>query len=604
MNYTDKSRILIYTRKPQKDYTESLANSIHLAYAEGDSDFIPLNNNYGILFATATIDERNVIMEKGLKNPCLFRMNDGSFGIIAVRVDKDGGEDPESKGHIMLWTSGDLTSFKYCGLIKLHEDLYIEEAICEFNKNKNIYEIRWRDKSGRYYINTLKDPSDTDSVSAPAESEPYDKKLPATKLADINPGNILELEDGCGKAVYDYWTPVYNTGIELPENVCIASKEELRAIKATARYSDGSTALKEVDWDLSGIDFSKSGIYKVKGHIRQKHYPFPLAKGYADPVILPWNGKYYYLATNDNVNDIGIYVREGNTIMELFNPGYKESIILDTNEERNLIQTFWAPEFHIIGGELYILFAVSGKQWGPQCHIMKLKKGGDIMRAEDWECPVPVRRQDGSALAPDGISLDMTYFKADGASYVVWSYRKGIGTPLDTGSMLYIASIDENNPARLTSEPVLLSRPLYGWENIQGTINNEGPYALVTDDKVYITYSGGAACGYTYAVGLLEIPKGSNYLDASAWKKSTTPVLSYYFTDGIYGPGHNSFFIDNDGDLMIMYHGELVLAGFDTRCTAMHRVHIGKNNRPIFNMSKKRDLNPALADVTLTVTVK
>jgi GH43 family beta-xylosidase len=150
---------------------------------------------------------------------------------------------------------------------------------------------------------------------------------------------------------------------------------------------------------------------------------------------------------------------------------------------------------------------------------------------------------------------------------------------------------------------VLLTRPLYGWENIQGTINNEGPYALLTDDMVYITYSGGAAGGYTYALGLLSIPRGSNYLDGNSWKKATAPVLSYYSIDGVYGPGHNSFFKDYDGDVMIMYHGEVKIAPADTRCTAMHRVHFGKNNVPVFNMSKERDLDPAFAEVELKVNL-
>ena len=100
-----------------------------------------------------------------------------------------------------------------------------------------------------------------------------------------------------------------------------------------------------------------------------------MANGYADPVILTWNNKYYYLATNDNVNDIGMFVREGNTISELFAPGFKESLILNVDEEKGFIQTFWAQEFPSIGSDLYILFEVSGKVWGPPVHIIKLKKG-------------------------------------------------------------------------------------------------------------------------------------------------------------------------------------------------------------------------------------
>ncbi len=56
----------------------------------------------------------------------------------------------------------------------------------------------------------------------------------------------------------------------------------------------------------------------------------------------------------------------------------------------------------------------------------------------------------------------------------------------DTGSMLYIARVNEEEPWKLTGDPVLLSRPLYGWENLEGTINNEGPYALVRDAHILL----------------------------------------------------------------------------------------------------------------------
>lgn len=603
MNNKKASHILIYTRKPVKEYTHSLSNSIHLAYSESSDSFKPLNQNYGILFASATIDGNNVICEKGLKNPYLFITADGGFAIIAVRVDKEGKDDPESKGHILLWTSKDLINFNYSGLIKLHEELFVKEAVCELSPADNCYKIRWQDNNGNFYINSLPELSRLSSITSAQPADRYIKAAVDTALPDINPGNVIELDYDTAAKICCHWTPVYNTDIDLPDVINISSADELKAVRAVARYSDGSTTLKEVSWNIEGIDFTKAGVYTIKGKVKQKTYPFPLAKGYADPVILPRNNKYYYLATNDNVNDIGIFVREADTVMELFEPGFKESIILDVDEERNFIQTFWAPEFHVIGGELYILFAVGGRRWAPQCHMMKLKKGGNIMKAEDWETPVAVKRSDGSPLAPDGISLDMTYFKAEDTSCVVWSYRKGIGTALDTGSMIYIATIDENNPTILTSDPVLLTRPLYGWENIQGTINNEGPYALLTDDMVYITYSGGAAGGYTYALGLLSIPRGSNYLDINSWKKASTPVLSYYSIEGIYGPGHNSFFKDYDGEVMIMYHGEVKIAPSDTRCSAMHRVHFGKNNVPVFNMSGERDLNPDLAEQELKVNI-
>jgi GH43 family beta-xylosidase len=565
--------------------------------------FEPLNRNYGILFAKATIDEQNIIQEKGLMNPYLFRSPSGTFGIIAVRVSKEGQDDVESKGHILLWTTEDLINFHYIGLINLHKDLYVKEAICEYSLEERKHVIRWRDWDGNCYRNTLDCLSDPGSISLPEQSDAYIFERPNVSLNEVVPGNILQVDKSIGEAFRSYWSPVYNTEIRVPGQVMLTSSKELMEVNATAVYSDGSTTDKRVIWDSGSIDFSVPGSYTVKGRVDQERYSFPLAAGYADPVILPLDGKYYFVATNDNNNDIGIYVREAITIGDLFAPGFKESLILDVQEEKGFVQTFWAPEFHWIGEDLYILFAVSGTVWGPQCHAMKLKKGGDILNPADWEEPVRVKRMDGAYLTEDGITLDMTYFKTDGVSCVVWSYRNGISTPYDTGSMLYIATVDERNPTILTSEPILLSRPLYGWENIQGTINNEGPYPLITEDTVYITYSGGAACGYTYALGLLSIPRGSNFLDADAWKKSSTPVLSYYSINSLYGPGHNSFFRDYDGNTMIMYHGEKELVAFGTRCSAMHRVHFNQQGVPIFDMVGDRDLNTALANVVIEIMI-
>lgn len=309
-------------------------------------------------------------------------------------------------------------------------------------------------------------------------------------------------------------------------------------------------------------------------------YQFPLAKGYGDPVIFPWNGKWYYISTNDNLDDIGIYVREADTIPGLFESEITEHLILPYDEKRELIQTFWAPEFHVIGGELYLLFAVSGRQWGPQCHLMKLKKGGNIVDPSGWEDPIKVVRKDGSPLASGAITLDMTYVKASRGSYVVWSYREHIGTSLDTGSMLYIASIDEKEPWRLTSDPVLLSRPLLGWENVEGTINNEGPNAFTKDGKLYLTYSGGSANAYTYAVGLLTAELDADLLDINAWNKSISPILTFYSVDE-FGPGHNSFYTDENGNLMIAYHGETGLKEH-LRCDMIRRVCFKEDGTPYF----------------------
>ena len=307
---------------------------------------------------------------------------------------------------------------------------------------------------------------------------------------------------------------------------------------------------------------------------RAEGLPYPLMTGYGDPVVLFFEGRYYYLATNDNRDDIGLWIREGKTMEQLFSPDNPEKLLLGPDEKHRFVQTFWAPEFHFISGKLVILFAVSGVRWGPRCHVMRYL-GGKLTDPASWSEPVPITKKDGSPLCDDdSITLDMTCFTVRSGTWAVWSYRRFIGTDRDTGSMLYIARLSGEEPSRLDSEPVLLSRPLFGWENVDGTINNEGPYPLVYGGKVYLVYSGGSANRYTYVLGLLTADASEQDLsDPSVWKKSDAPFLCFRTSPGELGPGHHSFFTDEKGQWYIAYHTvpdhESTL-----RCPVLHRLYL------------------------------
>ncbi|MGI6018253.1 MAG: family 43 glycosylhydrolase [Marvinbryantia sp.] len=534
-----KMYIKAYTREAVPGiYPDGLARSVHFASSRDGVQFEPLNQNYGMLFAKGCIREDNTICPKGVEHPGIKKITEGTYLIAAKRTEENGSAEKEQ--HVVCWETKDFLEFTE---ITFPQELSLDE---------------------------FKD-------TAEVEPELYPEWM-------------------CR------WGRIANVKMEVPEIVTVHSLEELQNVRVEAVYSDGSRAQKCVEWETDNLDFSKEQTVQVAGIVRQQKYPFPLARGFADPVLLQWEGKWYYISTNDNTDNVGIYVREADTIPELFAKDVKMHLILDYDEEKDFIQTFWAPEFHQIGGELYILLAIGGKVWAPQCHMMKLKKGGRIIDPNSWETPVRVCRKDGSPLAPNGISLDMTYLNVKSGSWLIWSYREHIGSALDTGSMLYIAKADETQPWRLAGEPVLLSRPLYGWENMEGTINNEGPYAFVKDGMVYLTYSGGAANGYSYALGLLTASEDADLSDLENWKKSTTAVMSYYSVDGEYGPGHNSFFRDEEGNLMIAYHGVEAIDAH-IRCTGIRRVHFDRTGRPVFNLSEERDVNPELRNVFMQVNI-
>lgn len=541
----DRQSILIsvYTRPVDPNaYPAGLANAVHFSYRRYGQDPRPLNRNYGMLFPLGYVKSDDTIAPLGVREPAIFAMENGWIGVQGRLIDEAGSPAPRPSGDAFLWRTRDLIRFEEIGPVD-------------------------RASLARY--------SPSESLAVPAEiAEP----------------------------AIAWWSPIREEAVRLPAETTARAASDLEAIRAEVVYSDGSRALKRVQWDASAVDYGSSGLYEARGLIQRQAFPFPLARGYGDPVIFPWEGKWHFLGTNDNLDDIGLYIREADTVADLFAPGVREHLILPFDPARGFEQTFWAPEWHLIGGEAYLLFAVSGHQWGPQCHLMRLKPGGSVVRAEDWEDPVPVVRRDGTPLSTDGITLDMTCVQAESGVYMVWSYRRHIGTPRDTGSMLYIASVDPKAPWRLTSDPVLLTRPLYGWENVAGTINNEGPHALIRDGKVWLTYSGGSANAYTYALGLLSADSGDDLLRPSAWTKSLAPVLTFHSVPGEYGPGHNSFYLNEAGEWMIAYHGETDIAGH-LRCDGIRRVHFRQDGTPYFQMSAEEDLPEAARKVRLSVRV-
>jgi GH43 family beta-xylosidase len=608
------NQILVYTREARRDsYPDGLARSIHFARSVDGKNFTAMNENYGILFAKGTLSEQNTIRPKCVKNPVIFPLKDGGYGIMAVRTNEDGTPDEESKGKVLLWTTKDLIHFSEQVLVDMgttEQIGYFEDIVPpEKDGSRSYYAFTWRSESGERYQTNITDFSKPGKTTGPHEVF-EGKQVPPTWIMEPNGVNLLDhisprrvfVPRSIADRAALHWGHLVSIAARVPENVVARSADELAKAKAEIVYSDGSTSVKPVKWDASNVDFSRKGKYEITGTVQNESYGFPLARAWGDPVVFKWDGKFYFIATTDARNNIGLYVREADDPHGLFADGVKEHLILDRDERRQLIQTFWAPEFHVIGDDLYILFAVGPRSWGPQCHYMKLKKGASIIDPASWEDPVKILKKDGKGVGDGGISLDMTYIKAGGKSYYVWSYRQGIGSPRDTGSMLYIATVDEKNPGVLTSDPVLLSRPLYGWENVRGTINNEGPYAFKANGKVYLTYSGGDAGGYTYAVGLLTADENADLLDLKSWTKSNAPVLSFYSVPGKWGPGHNAFFVDDFGNLMISYHGETSLRGRE-RCAAIHRVHFNVDGEPVFNLSAERDLDPALAQVKTTVVI-
>jgi len=107
-------------------------------------------------------------------------------------------------------------------------------------------------------------------------------------------------------------------------------------------------------------------------------------------------------------------------------------------------------------------------------------------------------------------------------------------------------------PYELETVQVMLTTPDYDWERV-GFWVNEGPSVLKRNGKLFLTYSA-SETGACYCMGMLTADENADLLDPLSWKKERYPVLKSSEELGIYGPGHNSFTVDEKGNDILVFH--------------------------------------------------
>ncbi|RXZ70277.1 family 43 glycosylhydrolase [Agromyces albus] len=284
---------------------------------------------------------------------------------------------------------------------------------------------------------------------------------------------------------------------------------------------------------------------------------FPFIEGRADPTITRWGDRWLFIATDEHFAErresSGLLLRVADTIDELAHADDHRILSLDVT----LQGCFWAPELHVIGDRLWCLFApsVGSTEWDAvQAWAMSLPAGADPADPASWSDAAPVLAASGGPLQLDdghpGISLDMTYFEVRGRSYLAWSQR--FTSPVIGDAEIWIAETTKEDPTRLISEAVRIVVPEYSWE-VDETNVVEGPFALVREGTVFLTYSA-AAVGPSYAVGLVTAAEDAELLDPASWTKLPYPVLDADPELGEWGPGHSMFVRDETGADLLIYH--------------------------------------------------
>lgn len=273
-------------------------------------------------------------------------------------------------------------------------------------------------------------------------------------------------------------------------------------------------------------------------------YQNPLIPQRADPFLMRHtDGTYYFTASVPEYNRIEL--RASNTIEGLRNAPTKD--IWCKHESGLMSQHIWAPELHYVMGEWYVYFAASRADaiWELRPYVLRCT--GQNPMQDAWEECGQMQAAEDDPYSFTDFSLDATVFEHQGRWYHIWAEKVGSQHGI---SNLYIAEME--TPTKLKTVQVLLTTPDYDWERVDFWVN-EGPAVLKRNGKIFVTFSA-SATGACYCMGLLTASDSADLLDPQSWTKERHPVLCTKEDKGIYGPGHNSFAVAEDGTDVLVYH--------------------------------------------------
>ena len=324
---------------------------------------------------------------------------------------------------------------------------------------------------------------------------------------------------------------------------------------------------------------------RINGEITEYNEAFILQR--ADPYVLKaQDGSYYFTASVPEYDRI--ILRHSDTLLGLKDA--EEVVVWTKHESGPMSRNIWAPEIHYLFGKWYIYFA-GGEQddmWNIRPYVLECQ--GQNPMTDEWVELGKMQRADEDIFSFEAFSLDATIFENKGEYYYVWAEKVSVGPQI---SNLYIAKMESGN--KLSTVQVLLTTPDYDWERI-GFWVDEGPAVVKRNGKIYLTFSS-SATGACYCMGMLSTSEDMDLLDPQSWKKERYPVVTTDEEKGIYGPGHNSFTKDENGNDICVFHARTYpeIVGdplYDPNRHAMlMKVEWDENDWPIFKFNKTSDFS-------------
>lgn len=619
---------------PSGNYTDTCRTDVlYYGLSKDGVSFEGLNNDKAVYYPKGF---------HSLGSPSLFRKPDGTYGLIA--------SINNSNDQIFLSDSDDLIFFQNERVTKLNQKgITVKNPSAEYDKEADTYRIYWEGGDGNSYVTTT---ADFTSFSDPQQTD-YQKEAVTANLpsyAQKEEAAVFALTKQEYDRIEKKYGKIRSTAVHGAEDLTVKEGSSVSLPKqVTVEYSDGSTADMGVDWDTSHLDFDlehmKEGTWQVHETVKNSTYHSPLAKFRADPFIAYNEEDHMYYLTGSNLNENSaagggayntIVLRRSETINGLTDAEevdvWKNKTIQVSDSRKDVITGwYWAPELHRIAGKWRLIAMATVKStedgkvlndgWA-QCVFTC--EGDDLMDPENWNYEGYIgSTTDGQKVG----AFDTTFFEYEGQCYYV--------TPRDT--KIFITTVDPDDLTKPTGPRVLISGPDRAFERNLGSGQDieEGPAVLLHGGKVFVTYSC-ATVDMHYGVCLVYADLKDDLMDPESWHKYQAPLLTTAdltktvkegtFTKdttengeykGIFGPGHNNFTIDENGNPVIVYHardwddsypgatGDNKYGLTDpSRHAYVNSVHFGADGFPIFNMTPEQILSDECKQITMTIHVK
>ncbi|MGA7148222.1 MAG: LamG-like jellyroll fold domain-containing protein [Microbacterium sp.] len=623
------------------------------ARVDGAATWEPLNRAQAILYvAWSGTQAANPNAQMG--SPSLMRFADGTLGAVAAQNN--------ATDSVYVWDASDGVTFRNQRTVKLSSDgSIVKDPRIVFDAATQRYKAYWTDElTGEGRVAQLEGLTGASTPTAATQAD-----VTATGVAGIGlPGFAAQAQArsfALSKAEFDAFYKNYvdlqNTGVASLADVELdhgrsVSSADLPA-KATLEYNDGSTKDLPVSWnqdDIVAIDTDTPGTYEVSGVVQQTAEEM-VNDARADPdLFFNEDDGYWYLtgshysipstAPTNQLIDANAYrkigLKRSKTIAGLKDA--TEQIVIDPDsgtpgKQTQYPNTFygwggyiWAQEFHKINDQWWI---VAGMNRGyaptggwcdntvliPYIGTEESLRAGGLMNQENW----------GEPTILEGAAFDVSYLEREengvtqgywvmpsGAKLFIGKAKMGVkGTvPLIDGGLTQVYGLSQ--PWEYGKQAPTPSDTNEGGD--QGIV--EAPFMIEYGEYIYLTYSGGTVDKY-YDLGLLRTGKDADLANPASWTHVPSPVLSTNDTftgriggHGHAGTGHNSFAVDEGGNLVLAYHarpypeqhtGNAAGGLFDPdRNSWFKAVNVRANGMLDLSLSSEQEV----ASVNRTVTVR